>query len=725
MRDDGFLFSDGKGGCWQTAVQTNAMKEYTTQWAGFECTSQMYRHIAKAINREFIRGYIPDIGWDDDEQMNNAQMAAHDLAQGHGLRITNTHYGLTSDMIEGLNPFTENLYRNVCNGCQFFFKLESKLSRPAILKGIEEHINLSTAYKCQKVLYELFGNEAKWRSNAQEQAVQAIVEGESPVIVILPTAGGKSLCIWLPVKLDEEGKITIVVVPLVELARDIIKGCQKNGISAIHWQSEEDRLAKVIIVTVNKHNSPEFHRIAANLHRTGSLSRLIYDEIHFCLTSSDFRPEMDDIWRLNLPVQIIGLTATQPIASENDLKDAMILPDAKFIRTSTNRSNIQYSVYRMHHDQSEEQFIIEQVKLCLQMMEKEEKKRKVLIYARHVKICERLSIKLDGLLYHKDLSEKQANLQAWKEGVKLVMCATAALGAGFNPKDLYLVIHCGLPWGFSDYIQESGRVGRDGEEGVESVIVLSDRDYVKLEMQNPDTLPPEQRYMRAFILEEDCRRKISTEYFDGEIQTCQQSESVWCDRCKIRLAHTEEGQRKRAVEESTQHERAKRAKYAERVTAQETAIRINGERKTKINQIIMKLQGHCPVCWLSDGEKGWNHRFEHCQVLYLALERPWKSVKFDFQERFVACFKWKRVCDWCPEFLQAKETGINQCSLEDVVFPMVVASYIMKSGMAEKIAKRKFVDIDDLTSWMTQGSRLLGAKCINAFKVFEALIFNK
>lgn len=177
-------------------------------------------------------------------------MAAHDLAQGHSLQIANTRYGLISDMLEGLNSFTENLYRNISNDCQFFFKLEPRWSRPAILKAIEEHVNLSIDDRCQKALYKLFG-EVKWRSNAQQQAVQAIIEDESPIIIILPTADGKSLCNWFPAKLDKDGKITIVVVPLVELARDIVKGCQKYDISAIHWQSEEDRIAKVIIVTVN------------------------------------------------------------------------------------------------------------------------------------------------------------------------------------------------------------------------------------------------------------------------------------------------------------------------------------------------------------------------------------------------------------------------------------------------------------------------------------------
>jgi DEAD/DEAH box helicase len=288
MRDDGFLFSDGKGGCWKTDIQTKAMIDFTTRWAKFRCTSQMYRHIAKAFSREFIRGRELDDGRDDDEPTVDAKMAVHDLANAHGLRNANIRYGLTSDMIKGLNSFMENLYRDVGDKCHWWLKLQSRLPRIAtsndVLKDVGD--DLSLINRCEGALRELFGNEAEWRSDTQREAVHAIIEGQSPVVVILPTAGGKSACIWIPAKLDEGDKTTIVVVPLVELARDIVKKCKDHKIPAIHWESGEERMAKVVVVTTNMHNTSEFHKYAAALYETGSLPRMIYDEVHFCLTSS-------------------------------------------------------------------------------------------------------------------------------------------------------------------------------------------------------------------------------------------------------------------------------------------------------------------------------------------------------------------------------------------------------------------------------------------------------
>jgi hypothetical protein len=68
---------------------------------------------------------------------------------------------------------------------------------------------------------------------------------------------------------------------------------------------------------------------------------------------------------------------------------------------------------------------------------------------------------------------------------------------------------------------------------------------------------------------------------------------------------------------------------------------------------------------------------------------------------------------------------VNKCALEDVVFPVVIGSYIKDQDVIRDIAGRKFVNIKDLVVWMTRGTRMLGKKCTNALVVFEALIRNR
>jgi superfamily II DNA helicase RecQ len=129
-----------------------------------------------------------------------------------------------------------------------------------------------------------------------------------------------------------------------------------------------------------------------------------YDEIHFPLNISNFRPEMDDLWTLMLLVQSIDLTATLSMMSESKLELKMIMPNTKFIRTSTNRMIIRYGVYITNQDESDEDFII---RIVEKVREKMTEENKIVIYARTIQTCERLYVKLFGLLYNRDLPEKE------------------------------------------------------------------------------------------------------------------------------------------------------------------------------------------------------------------------------------------------------------------------------------------------------------------------------
>ena len=58
----------------------------------------------------------------------------------------------------------------------------------------------------------------------QELAIEAIVAGESPIVAVMPTSGGKSL-LFILLAFAEQGGTTIVVVPLIALRGDIKRRC--------------------------------------------------------------------------------------------------------------------------------------------------------------------------------------------------------------------------------------------------------------------------------------------------------------------------------------------------------------------------------------------------------------------------------------------------------------------------------------------------------------------
>jgi superfamily II DNA helicase RecQ len=83
---------------------------------------------------------------------------------------------------------------------------------------------MDTAAQVQRMM----GKAAEFRG-VQKEAIDAIVDGKSPVVAVMPTRAGKSLLFMLPAW-AEQGGTTVVVVPLIALRGDIVRQCRKLGI---------------------------------------------------------------------------------------------------------------------------------------------------------------------------------------------------------------------------------------------------------------------------------------------------------------------------------------------------------------------------------------------------------------------------------------------------------------------------------------------------------------
>lgn len=74
--------------------------------------------------------------------------------------------------------------------------------------------------------------KTSFQSVEQKLAMQAILQQETPLVVVLPTRGGKSLLFIVPACLPNPS-VTVVVVPFQALLNDLSDQLEKAGIDYI------------------------------------------------------------------------------------------------------------------------------------------------------------------------------------------------------------------------------------------------------------------------------------------------------------------------------------------------------------------------------------------------------------------------------------------------------------------------------------------------------------
>ena len=319
----------------------------------------------------------------------------------------------------------------------------------------------------------------------QQAIVEAAMAGEH-VLGILPTGTGKSLCYQIPAlsRYDKTGALTVVISPLVALMADQVVGLEARGIGScvainglLSMPERADALdrvrlgdAAILLVSPEQLRSRSLRRVLDQRE----IGAWVLDEAH-CLSrwGHDFRPDYRYIGRFirekagKGPIPpVLCLTATAKPDVVADIKQHFqdeLGVELSVFDGGTHRTNLDFVVVQT----TEPEKFAHIYQILIADLPPETPGGAIVYCATRRQTEEAaqfLQLKeVAAEHFHAGLppETKKSVQQRFIGGELRVITATNAFGMGIDKPDVRLVIHADIPGSLENYMQESGRAGRD------------------------------------------------------------------------------------------------------------------------------------------------------------------------------------------------------------------------------------------------------------------------
>ena len=343
----------------------------------------------------------------------------------------------------------------------------------------------------QQILEEYWGFSSF--RETQEEIIQSILNKKN-TIALLPTGGGKSICFQVPALILEG--VCLVISPLIALMQDQVNNLKKRNIKAesiASGTSEDDIIQlfdnikyggiKFLYLSPERLQSNLIQQKLAEIH----ISFVAIDEAH-CISEwgHDFRPSYRNInilREIQPNVAFAAFTATANTKVLNDIAQNLELKELNVFKKSFKRNNLAYQVF----DVEDKLLKLEQIFT--------KTKTPAIVYVNSRKKTEQIAQYLNhknfnATFYHGGLTaeQKKEAFNNWISESKKIMVATNAFGMGIDKNNVGIVIHLDLPFSLENYIQESGRAGRNGKKSF--AVLLKNKNDILLAKEYQEKMLP-------------------------------------------------------------------------------------------------------------------------------------------------------------------------------------------------------------------------------------------
>lgn len=539
------------------------------------------------------------------------------------------------------------------------------------------------------------------------------MSGEPIILGVLATGSDKSSSFLVPAKW-EHSATTIVVAPLISLIIDHQKRSDEAGITNSMYRSHRPPPfdSKIVFVTPETAVSTSFWTYLRSLATRNRLDRIIFDEAHTLMDSSELsrEPLLEIHYLFAFESQMVLLTATLPPSEEPTLFDLLRIPHQDGVVTiirakHTIRANLRYQVRELGGEP-----ICHLIQGVVNGWA--DRKGKTIIYAASIQEVEKLAQKLGYLSFHSQKqhdSKKQTIDQFALESNSHAIVATNALGLGIDIPDVHCVIHTHIPATLRDYVQESGRAARRSTQTGEAIIVKDATHHAT--KSNPLLQQRSSGHvaMEKYINTTTCRRKVLDSYMDRQDRDdeCDGEVEQLCDNCHLahndmdladdddvlaEIATTEISRLQQEEQEELRMWNERRDRVRRVHDYRSNIAREAYEVKLKIPQLVNIASDKCIVCYALNPTKLESHTTMSCPNIPDNVANSILKVKRQIRYApYSCCFRCGLPQQFCDSYDTTPAGGfrsIRPCQTRPIVIILVVAlAELNVKGLGDSLRK--------------------------------------